>query len=86
MDDQKFWRRLLRGASGYQKLALIGMTSREVNWRDLVAFARGDRYTAAMVPEMSALAFDDRDRKFQVPVYLLSGRYDHRTDGPLAEA
>lgn len=74
------------GGLSYSKLALIGMTSREVNWRDLVAFVRGDRYTAAMVPEMSALALDSRDRNFQVPVYLLSGRYDHRTDGALAEA
>jgi pimeloyl-ACP methyl ester carboxylesterase len=35
---------------------------------------------------MSTLAFDGGNRNFQVPVYLLSGRYDHRTDGALAEA
>jgi pimeloyl-ACP methyl ester carboxylesterase len=74
------------GSLSYSRLALTSMASPEVNWRDLVAFVRGDQYTAAMVPEMSALAFDDRDWKFQVPVYLLSGRYDHRTDGALAEA
>jgi len=74
------------GKLSYATLALIGFTAREANWRDVVAFARGEKYSAAMAPEMSALAFDHRDWKFQVPVYLISGRYDHRTDGGLAEA
>lgn len=74
------------GNLSYSRLALIGITSREANWRDLFAFVRGDQYTAAIVPEMSVVAFDDPDPKFSVPVFLLSGRYDHRTDGALAEA
>ncbi len=74
------------GKLGYPTLALIGLTAREANWRDIFAFLRGDQYTAAMAPEMSALDFDHREWKFQVPVYLISGRYDHRTDGALAEA
>jgi pimeloyl-ACP methyl ester carboxylesterase len=69
----------------YSKLALLSVKSREANWRDLVAFARTDDFVAPVYREMSNLAFDRADLNFEVPVFLLSGRYDHRTDAVLAE-
>jgi pimeloyl-ACP methyl ester carboxylesterase len=69
----------------YSKLALLSTESREANWRDLVAFARTDDFVAPVYREMSNLAFDRADLNFEVPIFLLSGRYDHRTDASLAE-
>jgi pimeloyl-ACP methyl ester carboxylesterase len=69
----------------YSKLALISAGSREANWRDLAAFARTDEFVAPVYREMSTLAFDKVDVKFDAPIFLLSGRYDHRADAALAE-
>jgi pimeloyl-ACP methyl ester carboxylesterase len=69
----------------YSKLALLSAEAREANWRDLVAFARTDDVVAPVYREMSNLAFDKADLNFKDPIILLSGRYDHRTDGALAE-
>ncbi len=68
----------------YGKLALISVFSGDSNWRDAFAFLRGGDYTAAIEPEMNALQLDKGDLKFDVPIFLLMGRYDHRTDSALA--
>jgi pimeloyl-ACP methyl ester carboxylesterase len=69
----------------YSKLALISAGSREANWRDLAAFARTEDFVAPVYREMSGLTFDKADVKFHTPIFLLSGRYDHRADAALAE-
>jgi pimeloyl-ACP methyl ester carboxylesterase len=69
----------------YAKLAYLSAESKEANWRDLAAFARTDDIVAPVYREMSNLAFDRTALNFEVPIFLLSGRYDHRTDAALAE-
>jgi proline iminopeptidase len=73
------------GGLSYSKLAVVSAASPEANWRDLTAFARTDHFVAPMYREMSGLAFDKANLKFEAPIFLLSGRYDHRTDAALAE-
>ena len=69
----------------YAKLALLGVSSPEANWRDIAAFLFGERFIAPLRPELSHLAFDRENLTFEAPIFLLSGRYDHRTDGLSAE-
>jgi proline iminopeptidase len=70
----------------YSKLALISAQSSEANWRDVYAFLWGASYTEAVEPEQKQIAFDKQYLRFGVPMYFLSGRYDHRADGRLSEA
>jgi proline iminopeptidase len=70
----------------YAKLAILSAGSDEANWRDLAAFMFTDDYVAPVYRAMSALAFDRADLTFGAPIFLLSGRYDHRTDAGLAQA
>ncbi len=69
----------------YAKLALLGVSSPEANWRDITAFMFGERFTAPLTPELGHLAFDRENLTFEAPIFLLSGRYDHRTDGLSAQ-
>jgi pimeloyl-ACP methyl ester carboxylesterase len=69
----------------YSKLALISAQSSEANWRDIYAFLWGASYTDAVGPEQKQIAFDKEYLQFGVPIYFLSGRYDHRSDGRLAQ-
>jgi proline iminopeptidase len=69
----------------YAKLAVIGAQSHEANWRDLYAFLWGNSYTDLVAHEQETIAFDEEYLKFGVPVYFLSGRYDHRADSGLAQ-
>lgn len=72
------------GDLSYAKLALMSAGASEANWRDLAAFIRTDSYVAPVYREMSGLAFDRGDLRFAAPVFLVSGRYDHRSDAELA--
>lgn len=69
----------------YAKLVRISMLVPEANWRDIAAFVWGVEYTESVSREMAAVRFDGPSMHFDVPIYLLSGKYDHRTDAALAQ-
>jgi proline iminopeptidase len=70
----------------YLKLAFISAGASEANWRDIYAFLWGAPYTDVVAPEQNAIAFERQYLQFGMPMYFLSGRYDHRADSGLAES
>jgi pimeloyl-ACP methyl ester carboxylesterase len=68
----------------YGALARQSALSGYAGWRDLAAAAEADSYTAPLNPELAAVTFQGPGVRYEVPVFLASGAYDHRTDPGLA--
>lgn len=74
-----------RGDISLEKLALVGARSSEANWRNYASVLKAPPYMhALMAGEFSRLVLDDGHTAFAVPVFLLSGRYDHQSEAGLA--
>ena len=75
------------GNLSYGDLILASAGQSEANGRDLAGFQFGPHYSDALVQtEFSRFVIDDRPRAFEVPVFLLSGRYDHQSEASVARA
>lgn len=73
------------GDMNYMKLIAQCLGQREANWRGLVAFQSSAAYSNQMVQtEFAHFVIDDRPREFSVPIFLLSGRYDHQSEASVA--
>jgi pimeloyl-ACP methyl ester carboxylesterase len=59
------------------ELALMSATAHEVNWRDFAAllFARG--YNKEILDADAKVVLDKDHLQFRVPIFFISGRYDH---------
>jgi proline iminopeptidase len=66
-----------RSDLGLSKLVRLSITAPEVNWRDVAALLGSHSYSEAMLNgEFSRLVLDNGHPAFQVPVFILAGRYD----------
>lgn len=69
------------------KLVLLGMWASEANWRDLWAMSHGGLLGYKLLePELLATNLDHTYTRFEVPIFIAAGRYDHVTDADLAHA
>lgn len=69
------------------KLVLIGMRASEGNWRDLWAMNHGGLLGYKLLePELLATNLDHTYTRFEAPIFIAAGRYDHVTDAALAHA
>jgi proline iminopeptidase len=66
------------------KLAFISVTASEVNWRDAAALLFAKRYNEAIENAEASVVLDRAHLKFEMPVFFVSGRYDHTVDAGLA--
>jgi pimeloyl-ACP methyl ester carboxylesterase len=66
------------------RLAFIGATSNEANWRDLAALLLAKDYNEAIEATEAKEVLDESHLKFRVPIFFVSGRYDHTVDADLA--
>jgi proline iminopeptidase len=74
-----------RGDVSLGKLALVGARSSEANWRNYASVLKAPPYMQElMMGEFSHLVLDEGHTTFAVPVFLLSGRYDHQSESGLA--
>ena len=78
------------GGSFHQPMTYMTLVSRslghsETNLRDFIAFNSSGAYSDEMTQgEFSRFRIDDRTHTYAVPVFLLSGRYDHQSDASVA--
>lgn len=68
----------------YGALARQALLSGYASWRDVAAAAMADGYTAPMAREAANVRFEGRGAHYDVPIYLMEGRYDRRADPALA--
>ena len=74
-----------RGDVGFGRLALVALGSSEANWRDYASVLKAPPYMRDLIMgEFSRLVLDEGHTTFAVPVFLLSGRYDHQSEAGLA--
>jgi pimeloyl-ACP methyl ester carboxylesterase len=66
-----------RADLGFSRLVMLSLTAREVNWRDVAALFGAHKYSEKMLNgEFSRLVLDAGHPHFDVPVFILAGRYD----------
>ncbi len=70
----------------YGGLAREAVFSGYASWRDLAAALLADGYTAPLLHEQETMRFVGQGARYEVPIYLVMGRYDRRTDPALAKA
>jgi pimeloyl-ACP methyl ester carboxylesterase len=69
----------------YMTLVQHSLSQPEANWRDLVGFQGSGAYSNQMLNDAFArFVIDDRPHSYAMPVFLLSGRYDHQSDASVA--
>ena len=74
-----------RAGLGLGRLVRLSVTARETNWRDVAALFGSHNYSDAMLNgEFTHLVLDAGHPAFQVPVFILAGRYDHISEAGLA--
>jgi len=74
-----------RAGLGLGRLVSLSVTARETNWRDVAALFGAHKYSEAMLNgEFSHLVLDAGHPAFQVPVFILAGRYDQISVASLA--
>lgn len=65
-------------------LAMISATASEVNWRDGLALIFANTYNKAVESEEAKVVLDREHLRFRMPIFFMSGRYDHTVDADLA--
>jgi proline iminopeptidase len=69
------------------KLVMIGATASEANGRDLAAFFLAPDFAKPLTSgEFLAIALNEGHTSFKVPMFFLSGRYDHQSDASLVHS
>ena len=69
------------------KMILIGLRQPEANWRDLWATNHGGLLGYALLePQMLSTNLDHTYVRFDAPIFIVAGRYDHVTDAGLSKA
>jgi|SRR5215469_3876822 len=66
------------------KLALISATASEVNWRDVAALLFAKDYNEGIENAEAKVILDNNHLRFRVPIFFISGRFDHTVDAELA--
>ena len=69
---------------GTGTLALVTMRASETNWRDLAALLLIADYNNLAMQEFANAVLDEGHTQFTVPIFFVSGRYDHQVDATLA--
>ena len=70
----------------YGGLGREAVLSGYAGWRDLAAALLAEGYTAPLAHEQETARFVGQGARYEVPIYLVMGRYDRRTDPALARA
>lgn len=74
-------------ALGLPKMILIGVQEPESNWRDLWATNHGGLLGYKLLePQLLSTNLDRTYTRFEVPIFIAAGRYDHVTDATLSKA
>jgi len=69
---------------GIGTLALITARASEANWRNFAAVALNADFNMPAIRESSNAVLDERHTRFSVPVFFVSGRYDHQVEASLS--
>jgi pimeloyl-ACP methyl ester carboxylesterase len=73
------------GDLGLSRMVMLSLTSREVNWRDVAALFGAHKYSEDMLNrEFAHFTLDSGHPHFDVPVFILAGRYDQYSVASLA--
>jgi pimeloyl-ACP methyl ester carboxylesterase len=73
------------GDLGLSRMVTMSLTAREVNWRDIAALFGAHKYSEDMLNrEFAHFTLDGGRPHFDVPVFILAGRYDQYSVASLA--
>jgi pimeloyl-ACP methyl ester carboxylesterase len=69
---------------GLPTLALITLRASEANWHDVAALLLIGDFNALAMQSFHDAVLDASHPRFSVPIFFVSGRYDHQVDASLA--
>lgn len=71
--------------TSFLELLLTSYKASEMTWYDGITFNRGSHFSGnALKAEIDRLDWMGKAKKFEMPVFIVSGRYDRNTDADLA--